>query len=99
MIGIFSSYCKPYDKTKAFQRSLELAKTGNFSLLDSNELERNERQFMIRSGPSTYNLTISEHPTCDCPNENGANICKHVIFVLLNFFKVKEGDYRLHQKG
>lgn len=84
--------------SKAFQRSLELAKTGKFSLVDCNELERNERQFMIRSGPNTYNVTISEHPTCDCPYENSANICKHVIFVLLNFFKVKEGDYRLHQK-
>ncbi|KAL9963788.1 hypothetical protein ACROYT_G027330 [Oculina patagonica] len=85
--------------SKAFQRSLELAKKEKLVVVDSNELGRNEREFTIRSGLNTYNVTISEHPTCDCPYANSANICKHVLFVLLNFFQVKEGDYRLHQKA
>ncbi|KAL9974698.1 hypothetical protein ACROYT_G011769 [Oculina patagonica] len=85
--------------SKAFQRSLELAKKEKLVVVDSNELGRNEREFTIRSGLNTYNATISEHPTCDCPYANSANICKHVLFVLLNFFQVKEGDYRLHQKA
>lgn len=85
--------------SKAFQRSLELAKKETLVVVVSNELGRNEREFTIRSGLNTYNVTISEHPTCDCPYANSANVCKHVLFVLLNFFQVKEGDYRLHQKA
>ena len=85
--------------SKAFQRSLELAKKETFLLVDSNELGRNERQFVIRSGLNTYEVKISEHPTCNCPYANSANICKHVLFVLLNFFKVQDEDHRLYQKA
>lgn len=78
---------------------MELAKKETFLLVDSNELGRNERQFVIRSGLNTYEVKISEHPTCNCPYANSANICKHVLFVLLNFFKVQDEDYRLYQKA
>ena len=52
---------------------------------------------MITSGLNTYDVTNSEHPTS--PYADIANICKHVLFILLNSFKVKEGDYRHHQKA
>lgn len=85
--------------SKAFQPSRELAKKEKFMLADSNDFGTNERQLMITSGLNTYNVNICEHPTCDFPFAKSVNVCKHVLFVLLSFFKVKEGDYRLHQKA
>lgn len=85
--------------SKAFLRSLELAKKGTFTLLDSNDMGKNKRTFSVRSDSNTYNVCISDTPTCDCPYATNANVCKHVIFVLMKYFNVKSDDYKLHQKA
>lgn len=84
--------------SKAFQRSLEKAKTGQFSLVDSTEPGKNERSFTLKSGSNVYEVIISKSPTCDCPFSNNVNVCKHVIHVLLKYFKIKENDYLIYQK-
>ena len=84
--------------SKAFQRSMELAKKETFSLIDSQETKY-ARQFTKRSGFKVYKMNICQTPNCDCPYASSTNICKHVLFVLLHFFKLQERDYRLHQKA
>ena len=78
---------------------MELAKKETFSLIDSQETTKYARQFTISSGLKVYKINICQTPNCDCPYASSTNICKHVLFVLLHFFKLQERDYRLHQKA
>ena len=58
-----------------------------FSLIDSQETTKYARQFTIRSGLKVYKINICQTPNCDYPYASSTNICKHVLFVLLHFFK------------
>jgi hypothetical protein len=48
---------------------------------------------------NVYNVEISRHPTCDCPDHVRGNLCKHVLFVYLRALKVHYTDPLIWQKA
>ncbi|CAI5508726.1 unnamed protein product, partial [Closterium sp. Naga37s-1] len=40
---------------------------------------------------NVYTVTISQQPSCTCPDYGNGNLCKHVLFVLLRVLHVGRG--------
>ena len=45
-----------------------------------------------------YNVLFKTCPTCSCPDMQSGNVCKHLIYVMLNHFKLKKSDPFLRVK-
>ncbi|CAI5959494.1 unnamed protein product [Closterium sp. NIES-65] len=48
---------------------------------------------------NVYTVTISQQPSCTCPDYGNGNLCKHVLFVLLRVLHVDEEDPRVWQRS
>ncbi|CAI5467913.1 unnamed protein product [Closterium sp. Yama58-4] len=48
---------------------------------------------------NVYTVTISQQPSCTCPDYGNGNLCKHVLFVLLRVLRVGEEDPRVWQRS
>ena len=98
--------------SKAFQKSLEKATAQKNKLkVESVREKGNSFEVIIRSKSTVhwengrrdqwnrYTCMISRTPTCDCPYFLGkeGQICKHIIWTLLNLFKIREGNSLLFQ--
>ncbi|CAI5465509.1 unnamed protein product [Closterium sp. Yama58-4] len=48
---------------------------------------------------NVYTVTISQQPSCTCPDYGNGNLCKHMLFVLLRVLRVGEEDPRVWQRS
>ena len=50
---------------------------------------------------NTYSLIFGNSPSCDCPFKlnNHGDVCRHIIWALINIFKVSEENQILYQVG
>ena len=82
-------------------RRIERCYTDNIYLIESIQPEPDypyERQYLIMGNSgNTYTVTISNQPTCTCPDHTTrGNRCKHIYFVLIrimNTYNYTEKTY------
>ncbi|GJP43712.1 hypothetical protein CLOM_g3144, partial [Closterium sp. NIES-68] len=48
---------------------------------------------------NVYTVTISQQPSCTCPDSGNGNLCKHILFVLLRVLRVDQDDPRVWQRS
>eukprot|EP00898_Chlorokybus_atmophyticus_P004716 jgi/Chlat1/5245/Chrsp33S05011 len=48
---------------------------------------------------NVYTVTISNLPSCSCPDAAKGNVCKHRLFVMLRVLKLRRNDPRVWQKA
>lgn len=48
---------------------------------------------------AVYDVTISRHPHCTCPDHAKGNLCKHILFVLLRVLKLSTSNPLVWQKA
>jgi hypothetical protein len=46
-----------------------------------------------------YDVTISRHPHCSCPDHAKGNLCKHILFVMLRVLKLSTTNPLVWQKA
>jgi hypothetical protein len=49
--------------------------------------------------PAVYDVTISRHPHCSCPDHAKGNLCKHILFVMLRVLKLSTTNPLVWQKA
>ncbi|KAF6255345.1 hypothetical protein COO60DRAFT_1702876 [Scenedesmus sp. NREL 46B-D3] len=48
---------------------------------------------------NVYDVTISRHPHCSCPDHAKGNLCKHILFVMLRVLKLSTSNPLVWQKA
>lgn len=48
---------------------------------------------------NVYTVVINRHPSCNCPDAQKGNLCKHVLFVYLRVLKLKSDNPLVWQKA
>lgn len=48
---------------------------------------------------NVYNVKISRHPHCNCPDHEKGNLCKHILFVMLRVLKLSTSNPLVWQKA
>ena len=48
---------------------------------------------------AVYKVTVSQQPTCTCPDAGKGNICKHLLFVMLRVLHLDNRDPVIWQRG
>ena len=88
-------------RSKNFTRVLAIAKNmKSISVKSELVISDHEHQFTLSvASGTTYDVEINQFPSCSCRYCCDKDVCSHVIWLLLNRFKVPESDYRLHQRG
>ena len=52
---------------------------------------------VLGSTGNVYDVTISKHSTCSCPDS--VNCCKHILFVFLRVLKVNPNSHCIYQNA
>ena len=88
-------------RSKSFNRVLSIAKTmKSISVKSEVVINDHERHFTLTASSGvTHDVEISNCPDCSCRYCSDRDVCSHVLWLLLNRFKVPESDYMLHQRG
>ncbi|KAG8779577.1 hypothetical protein FRC15_010059 [Serendipita sp. 397] len=86
---------------KAILERVDRVKTQRFYMIDREKIGSftRERFKVLGSTGNVYTVTITNLPTCDCPDFLKGNHCKHILFVYLKVLNVKESSNLFYQKA
>ncbi|KAG8832140.1 hypothetical protein FRC17_001930 [Serendipita sp. 399] len=86
---------------KTIQERVDRVRSQRFYMIDREKLGSIAReQFkVLGSTGNVYTVTITNLPTCDCPDFLKGNHCKHLLFVYLKILGVKESSNLYYQKA
>eukprot|EP00878_Enallax_costatus_P008630 GHUV01009023.1.p1 GENE.GHUV01009023.1~~GHUV01009023.1.p1 ORF type:complete len:344 (+),score=82.61 GHUV01009023.1:103-1134(+) len=60
---------------------------------------RSQEFAVLGATGNVYNVTISRHPHCTCPDHAKGNLCKHILFVMLRVLKLATDNPLVWQKA
>ena len=46
-----------------------------------------------------YDVTVSRHPRCSCPDNLKGNLCKHILFVMIRVLGLAEDNFLIWQRA
>ncbi|KAJ7277109.1 hypothetical protein C8J57DRAFT_1449129 [Mycena rebaudengoi] len=75
--------------------------TQRFFMVDRKRVEgelKEEFQVLGSTG-NIYTVTISQRPSCDCPDAQKGNHCKHILFIYLKVLQVPQASGAWYQKA
>ena len=91
-------------RSRKFVKSLALSKENHrhITLLSVNQISEKSQQCSIKYFNKIIKVDIQEKPACSCSfflhsNERSFETCLHIIWTLLNYYQITEGDPILHQ--
>ena len=89
------------NRSKNFIRVLEIAKKiKSLSVKSEVIVSEQERHFTLASSLGvTYDIELNNIPNCSCRYCSDRDVCSHIVWLLLNRFKVPEDEYLLQQRG
>ncbi|KAJ7352167.1 hypothetical protein DFH08DRAFT_858095 [Mycena albidolilacea] len=91
-------------KTKCPQNILdrvERVMTQRFFMVDRKRVEGElkEEFKVLGSTGNIYTVTIQQKPSCDCPDAQKGNHCKHILFIYLKVLQVTQSSGHWYQKA
>ncbi|EFC36916.1 predicted protein [Naegleria gruberi] len=80
------------------QERIERALTQKLFLIERKVNSAHEQTFVVMGTTgNVYDVVIGEEPSCNCPDAENGNLCKHVLFVLLKVLRIEESSYLIYQ--
>ena len=86
-------------RSKKFNESLKLAKQTKIELVQIHHVNQTKKIFEVDRHGKRRLVEIAEPVSCDCSFASKKDVCLHVIWMLLNIFKLNVNDNLLHQKS
>ncbi|KAF7335749.1 hypothetical protein MVEN_02230600 [Mycena venus] len=79
---------------------VERVRTQRFFMVDRKrfEGELKEEFKVLGSTGNIYTVTIQQRPSCDCPDAQKGNHCKHILFIYLKVLQVTQSSGHWYQK-
>ena len=91
-------------RSKTFTKSLTKATENHHhvTLLSVNQFTQNEQEFNVKYFDKNLKVIIREKPSCTCSfyvenNARGSQTCLHIIWIMLNYYRLSENDSMLQQ--
>ncbi|KAJ3033859.1 hypothetical protein HDV00_005708, partial [Rhizophlyctis rosea] len=77
---------------------IERALTQRMFLIDRKVVSGLQQEFrVLGSTGNVYTVTISHLLSCDCPDSQKGNLCKHILFIFLKVLRCPPDDHRVYQ--
>ncbi|KAJ7812706.1 hypothetical protein B0H14DRAFT_2856110 [Mycena olivaceomarginata] len=98
------SHLPPNPSKKCPQNILdrvERVMTQRFFMVDRKRVEGElkEEFKVLGSTGNIYTVTIQQKPSCDCPDAQKGNHCKHILFIYLKVLQVTQSSGHWYQKA
>ncbi|KAJ6468239.1 hypothetical protein C8R45DRAFT_1018007 [Mycena sanguinolenta] len=80
---------------------VERVMTQRFFMVDRQRIEGElkEEFKVLGSTGNIYTVTIQHKPSCDCPDAQKGNHCKHILFIYLKVLQVPQSSGHWYQKA
>eukprot|EP00252_Welwitschia_mirabilis_P020894 TRINITY_DN521_c0_g2_i1.p1 TRINITY_DN521_c0_g2~~TRINITY_DN521_c0_g2_i1.p1 ORF type:complete len:307 (+),score=17.19 TRINITY_DN521_c0_g2_i1:252-1172(+) len=86
--------------TKSVEERIQRAYEHRLYLIDRKSRPPHACDFIVLGATgNVYTVSLSQLPTCTCPDFQRGNTCKHILFVMLRVLKLSPEDPRVWQKA